>query len=99
MELVRGYLNGSLQSPWAPSGGTGITWVRGQLTAGPGAVARREASRGSKELHRLEAGRAYSTDGFTDAGENVIGSSRWYHLSEGAGFGWVHSSGGTYVEG
>ena len=99
MELVPGYLDGSLQSSWAPSGGGGITWVRGQLTAAQGAVARREARRGAGELHRLEAGRSYSTDGYTDAGENVAGSARWYHLTETAGFGWVHSSGGTYVEG
>lgn len=96
MELIQGYLDGRAASPWGSSGG--ITWAFGEFTAGSGAVARREHRRDNNVMRTLEAGRSYRTDGYTDAGENVAGSSRWYHLSAAAGFGWVHASGGTYVE-
>jgi len=102
LELVHAYLDGTERSPWAPDGGEGgggITWVRGRFTASPGAVARTAYQRGDNVMRKLDAGKAYGTDGFTDGGENVAGSSRWYHLSQAAGYGWVHSSGGSYAQG
>ncbi len=97
LDLVKGYLSGAEQLPWVQSGS--ITWVRGELKAGMGAVARREPKRENNIMRNLVTGNIYTTDGFTDAGESVVGSSRWYHLSEAAGYGWVHSSGGTHTQG
>lgn len=101
LELVEAYLTGAEPSPWRSSSAaeSGMTWTRGQLTAVQGAVARREHKRDNNVMRQLEAGKSYSTDGYTDSGETVAGSSRWYHLSAAAGHGWVHSSGGTYNEG
>jgi hypothetical protein len=101
MELVQGHLNGTETSSWALSSTTsgGITWKRGRFTAGSGAVARREHERGNNVMRLLEAGTTYTTDGYTDSGEHVAGSSRWLHLSQSSGYGWVHTSGGTYTAG
>lgn len=71
-------------------------WLPGSLTAVQGAVARFRPTRRARPLHNLEKGRTYSTDGYTNAGMAVAGSSRWYHLSRESGYGWVHASGGQY---
>jgi hypothetical protein len=97
LELVQGFLNGTEPSPWTTS--DGITWVRGTFTAGPGAVARTDPRRGDNVIRNLTAGETFVTDGFTDSGQDVAGSSRWFHLALSAGHGWVHSTGGTVVEG
>lgn len=76
--------------------GTDPIWVRGSLLAGPGAVARLKPSREGGTLHRLTNGQAYATDGYTNRGEEVAGSARWYHLAQESGYGWVHASGGQY---
>lgn len=97
LDLVQGFLDGAEPSPWAAS--DGITWARGAFTAGPGAVARAEPRRGDNVIRDLTVGETFVTDGFTDAGQDVAGSSRWFHLALSAGHGWVHSSGGTFVQG
>ena len=76
--------------------GADPVWTRGTLVAGPGALARLKPARESGVLQRLTAGQTYSTDGYTDRGEAVAGSARWYHLSRESGYGWVHASGGQY---
>ncbi len=60
---------------------------------------RTEPRRGDNVMRILNAGATFTTDGFTDTGENVAGSARWYHLALSAGHGWVHSSGGTVTPG
>jgi hypothetical protein len=69
----------------------------GSLLAVQGATARRRPSRQGEEVRRLTAGTRHATDGFTDGGEAVEGSARWYRLA--ADGSWVHSSGGTYTAG
>lgn len=96
LDLVSGYLSGTEPSPWPSTGD--MTWQAGQIVALQGAIARQEASRTSSVIRQLEAGKIYATDGFTTAGQTVQGSSRWYHLAQSAGFGWVHSSGGVYTQ-
>jgi len=66
----------------------------GSLVAVSGAIAREQPSRDAAGVLQLTAGKHLLTDGFTDAGENVAGSSRWYRLA--ADHTWVHSSGGVY---
>jgi hypothetical protein len=96
LELVQAYLEGTEPSPWGSADGT--TWVRGSFTTVAGALARGEPRRGDNVIRNLPANTTLVTDGFTDAGEDVLGSSRWYHLAQSSGFGWVHSSGGTYTQ-
>jgi hypothetical protein len=57
---------------------------------------RRGPSKSEEELQELSEGRSCATRGYTDRGESVAGSSRWYQLAERDGGGWVHSSGGDY---
>ncbi len=73
-----------------------IVWQRGSITASRGAIARGKPSRESSQQRDLVEGKSYETDGYTDEGQHVAGSSRWYHLSEASGHGWVHASGGEY---
>jgi hypothetical protein len=67
----------------------------GSLVAVQGATARRRPSREGDEVRQLTAGERHATDGFTDGGEAVAGSARWYRLADDGG--WVHSSGGAYT--
>jgi hypothetical protein len=69
----------------------------GSLVTVAGAVARSRPTRGADAVHRPVAGERLATDGFTEGGESVAGSARWYRLA--AGGGWVHSSGGAYTPG
>jgi hypothetical protein len=66
----------------------------GTLTAAAGALARGGPSREQAIVRRLDAGKDYACDGFTEHGQAVNGSSRWYRLADQGG--WVHSSGGTF---
>jgi hypothetical protein len=68
----------------------------GELVAGQGAVARTKPSPDSAEVQRLDNGNTYLTTGYTDHGQAVEGSARWYQLQSGD---WVHSSGGSYRAG
>ena len=45
-------------------------------------------------MRQLAAGQPLTTSGYTDRGEVVAGSPRWYRLGDDNC--WVHSSGGTY---
>jgi hypothetical protein len=67
----------------------------GSLEAVQGAVARNRPSRQGGEVRRLDAGSRHPTDGLTDQGEHVFGTSRWYRLA--ADQSWVHDSGGNYT--
>jgi hypothetical protein len=66
----------------------------GSLLAVQGAVARDRPARDGTEIRMLAAGTRHATDGMTDDGEDIFGSSRWYRLV--ADRSWVHSSGGVY---
>ena len=67
----------------------------GDLIAAMGAVARDAPRRNAGGNHRqLTAGKTYETIAFTDDGESVEGSTRWYRLTNKK---WVHASGGTYT--
>ncbi len=70
---------------------------RGSLTAVSGALARYQPGRVGAPLQGLAAGTAYATDGYTERGQQVGDSARWYRLAPEAGGGWVHSSGGGYA--
>jgi hypothetical protein len=69
----------------------------GRLRAGPHATLRAEPSKDSQQRRLLPPGTEHPTDGYTDQGQEVGGSRRWYHLVA-PNEGWVHSSGGTYTE-
>ena len=71
-----------------------VTAESGSLVAVTGAIARGQPSRDAGEVRQLMAGEHLPTDGFTDAGETIAGSSRWYRLA--TDHAWVHSSGGVY---
>lgn len=80
------------------SGQPGIVWRRGEFAVtAPGAIARSAPSRAGRILRPLSLC-VLTTDGYTDGGQRVGGSSRWYHISKESGYGWVHSSGGQYTE-
>lgn len=64
----------------------------------PGALSRSAPSRAGQVLRSLEPA-VLITDGYTEGGQRVAGSSRWYHLARESGHGWVHSSVGRYHEG
>ena len=66
----------------------------GTLLAVDGATARREPTRQGAFVRQIAAGQPVTTTGYTDRGETVAGSSRWYRLGDDES--WVHSSGGTY---
>jgi hypothetical protein len=84
--------------PWSWSvypGGADFVAEIGSLVAGQGAIARFQPSRQGSLALNLVKGQGYPTAGYTDLGEQVNGSSRWYVLSD-EDYRWVHSSGGTY---
>ena len=73
----------------------GLVEEAGSLRAVQGAVARNGPTREAEVVRLLTAGERLATDGFTDQGQNVLGSTRWYRLA--ADGGWVHRSGGAYI--
>ncbi len=76
----------------------GVVWRRGAfIVTAPGAIARSAPSRAGRVLRPLGP-EVYATDGYTDGGQRVAGSSRWYHIARESGYGWVHSSAGRYTE-
>lgn len=76
----------------------GVVWSSGRLSVkSRGTIARAVPARSGRVLRALDPG-SYTTDGYTDGGQAVYGSSRWYHLSRESGYGWVHSSGGAYTK-
>ncbi|MDF2758897.1 MAG: hypothetical protein K0S99_1529 [Thermomicrobiales bacterium] len=85
------------RSPWLWSGvddSEDPVSESGTLLAVDGATARREPSRHGAFMREIAAGQPVTTSGYTDRGEEVAGSARWYRLGEDNS--WVHSSGGTY---
>jgi len=67
----------------------------GSLVAVAGALARPEPMRGGAgEGRQLTAGQHYATNAYTDEGQDVAGSARWFRLADGAD--WAHASGGVY---
>ncbi|MDP9380739.1 MAG: hypothetical protein M3Q29_11435 [Chloroflexota bacterium] len=76
----------------------GVVWRPGTLeVVAPGVIARAAPSRAGRVLRPLGPA-VLVTDGYTEGGQSVAGSSRWYHLGRECGYGWVHSSAGRYVE-
>ncbi len=68
----------------------------GDLVAAMGAVARDAPRRNAGgNAPQLDKGKTYETTGYTDDGESVEGSTRWYRLNNKK---WVHASGGTYTK-
>lgn len=87
--------------PWnwsSNQGGEEFVFEVGSLVATQGALARSEPSRQGFEVLKLTKGQRYATEGYTNVGENVDGSSRWYRLSA-TDYMWVHSGGGKYSSG
>lgn len=77
----------------------GVVWRPGRLELpAPGAVARTAPSRDGRVMRALDPA-VLVTDGYTEHGQPVAGSSRWYHLARACGYGWVHASAGRYSEG
>jgi hypothetical protein len=67
------------------------------LVGAPGDLSRREPSLGARVTRPLAPG-VYATDGYTERGQRVAGSSRWYRLAGGPAARWVHASVGRYLE-
>ncbi len=67
--------------------------VHGVFRAVQGSLARREPSRAGAVVRHLIPGQLYETDGYTDEGQEVARSSRWYHLAGEPEHTWVHSGG------
>ncbi len=67
---------------------------RGVFTVGATANVRGGPSRAQPELRSLAAGTIVDTSGYTDGGEEVNGSARWYRLKDEDA--WIHDSGGAY---
>ena len=65
----------------------------GSLVAVEGALARGGPSRDG-ESRPVATGQRCVTDGYTDEGQDVEGSARWFRLADGQR--WVHASGGVY---
>lgn len=77
----------------------GVVWRPGRLELpAPGAVSRTAPSRAGRVVRALGPD-VLVTDGYTEHGQRVAGSSRWYHLARACGYGWVHASAGRYSEG
>jgi hypothetical protein len=69
----------------------------GSLVAAMGAIARDAPRRNAGgNARQLTTGKTYKTTGFTDDGESIDGSPRWYRLTNRK---WVHASGGSYTVG
>lgn len=76
----------------------GVVWRSGKLEVrGPGIVSRTAPSRTGRTLRAIGP-TVLVTDGYTEGGQRVAGSTRWYHLARECGYGWVHSSAGRYIE-
>lgn len=83
------------QAPQEPHQPDGFTPAAGTLVAVAGAISRGGPSRSFPIMTKLTAGQAYKVDGFTDRGQFVSESSRWYRTQTPAGPGWVHVSEGV----
>ena len=84
--------------PWMWSiypGGEDFVTQHGSLVAVRGAIARSQPSLQGFEALRLSEGQPYAIEGYTDMGQGVATSSRWYLLSA-VDYLWIHSSGGTF---
>ncbi len=76
----------------------GVVWRSGRLeVGGPGIISRTAPSRTGRTLRAIGPA-VLVTDGYTEGGQRVAGSTRWYHLARECGYGWVHSSAGRYIE-
>jgi hypothetical protein len=76
----------------------GVVWRPGRLeVTAPNVVSRGAPSRSGRALRAIGPA-VLVTDGYTEGGQRVAGSSRWYHLARECGYGWVHASGGRYSE-
>lgn len=76
----------------------GVVWRGGQFhVTVAGAISRSAPSRTGRALRGLGPA-VFVTDGYTEGGQRVAGSTRWYHLARESGYGWVHSSAGRYTE-
>lgn len=83
-------------SPWIWAGpGADPVAETGTLLTVDGATARRDPSRAGEIVRQLVAGQPLMTSGYTNRGEIVAGSPRWYRLGDDDS--WVHSSGGSYT--
>ena len=101
-EVVAGGIVSGLRRYYAalgtPAPRPGVVWRPGRLeVAGSGAISRAAPSRSGRVLRPVGPA-VLVTDGYTEGGQRVAGSSRWYHLARECGYGWVHSSAGRYVE-
>lgn len=94
--VVRSIRATALTDPPEPPGPDGFVVARGTFTTVAGAVARTEPARSLAPGSRLKKGHAYLVEGYTDRGERVADSARWFLLAEAPG-GWVHSSGGRFT--
>jgi len=76
----------------------GVVWRSGRLeVTALNVVSRGAPSRSGRALRAIGPA-VLLTDGYTEGGQRVAGSSRWYHLARECGYGWVHASGGRYSE-
>lgn len=66
----------------------------GVLVTGNGALARPGPARESGEGRPLAAGTTCVTAAYTDQGQDIEGSPRWFRLKSGKG--WIHATGGVY---
>jgi hypothetical protein len=67
----------------------------GTLLDVDGATARLDPEPKGAVVRQIAAGQPVPNSGYTDRGESVAGSARWYRLGEDDS--WVHSSGGSYT--
>lgn len=98
--VARGVAEGVLEFYRARAVGArpGVVWRPGRLEVrAPGIVARAAPSRSGRAVRPIGPA-VLVTDGYTEGGQRVAGSTRWYHLARECGYGWVHSSAGRYLE-
>lgn len=81
--------------PWPANGDDDPVAEVGTLLPTEGATARGAPSRAGAFVRQIAAGQPVTTSGYTDRGEEVAGSARWFRLVEDDS--WVHSSGGAYT--
>ncbi len=99
MDLVGDLLRAPDPVPTPAPARPQVIWDTGAFVARPDFVARKGPSRSFPVFQELVWGRLYSFDGYTDQGEMVGNSRRWFHLNAASGYGWVHSSGAAAVTG
>ncbi len=80
-----------------PRSRSGVVWGDGRFEVrAAGAISRSAPTRAGRVLRGLPT-TVLMTDGYTEAGQKVAGSSCWYHLARASGYGWVHESAGRYL--